>query len=302
MKTSRFPAVALAIVTFLFLAFTARAQTPQPPNQQTANGTATAVLNQTGPANDSFNGEFGGGGGNGTYTVTDSTNASGNAATIGTATGSNTGPVISINGTTITTTAVGNAQSTMSTLTSGTGANTSVNISASAEQSSWSGTTVDPNALTFANASEYTYGGYIGNGSGNGTVGQSGIGNASGENSASTINVNGLNVTSTFKTTGLSNAAITATSTDPAASQQISTIVSGGLAANGASFAGNPSTSTFASAYGIGGANYYGTSTTGTLQGAGQVSGQNNATVAIGVPNQTSVSASSVIASTAQVK
>ena len=301
MKTSRVFAMALVIVTSLSLAFNARAQTTPPPNQQTANGTATVILNQTGPANDSLNGEYGGGNGSGTYNVTDPTNASGNAAATGVATGSNTGPVVSTNGTTVT--ASGNAKSVVSTLASGTGVSASIGISAGANQGSYSGTTTDPNATTFANAGESTSGGYTGTGSASGTVSQNGNGTASGENSAMTINVGGLNVTSTFKTDGLSSGVITATSTDPTATQQISAAVSGNFAANGASLAGNSSTGTFAQSYGTGGATYYATSPTGSgILGAGEVSGQTNAVVNTNTANQASVSASSVVVSTAQVK
>jgi hypothetical protein len=301
MKTLRPFAMAFAIAAFLSLVFNARAQTTTPsPNQQTANGTATVVLNQTGSANDTLNGEFGGGNGSGTYTVTDPVNASGNAAASGTASGGNTGPVISANGTT--TTANGNSKSVVSVLTSGTGANTSVGVSVSAEQSSWSGTTADPNATTFANAAESTYGGGNGSGSGNGTLNQNGTGSASGENSAQTINVGNLNVTSTFKTTGTSNGAITGISTDPNATQQMSAVVGGAFAANGASLAGNPTSGTFSDASGTGGATYYGASPTGAIQGAGEVSGKTNAVINTNTASQASVSASSVVTSTAQVK
>ncbi len=283
-------AMALAIVTSLSLAFNARAQT-------TANGLTGVGLNQTGPANDLLNGELGGGAAGSTYTVTDPTNANGNAATAGTATGSNTGPVVSNNGATIT--ASGNSKSVMSTLASGTGATVNVGTFVDAEQSGWSGTTADPNAITFANASEYTSGGGSGTGSGSGTVNQNGSGTASGENTAQTINTGGLNVTSTFKTTGLSSGV---TSTDPAATQQSTANVSGGLAANGAALAGTPSTGTWSDATGTGGATYSATSPGGTIHGAGEVSGQNNAVVNMNTPNQASVSAASVVASQAQVK
>jgi fibronectin-binding autotransporter adhesin len=303
MKTLRSFAMALVIVAFLSLAFNAQAQTP--PNQQTANGDTGVVLNQTGPANNAINGEIGGGNGNSYYAVTDPANpanASGNAATTGAATGSNTGPVISTNGTTIT--ANGNSNSVVSALASGTGATVGVGVSVNANQSSWSGTTPDPNATTFANASEYTSGGGNGTASGSGTVGQNGAGSASGENSAQTIDVGGLNVISTFKTDGLSSGVISSTS--PAATQQSSAMVSGGLNANGASLAGNPSTGTWSDAYGAGSATYYGTSPVGTspvgtIYGAGEVSGQTNAVV-MNTPNQASVSASSTVASSGQVK
>jgi hypothetical protein len=297
MKMLRFFAMALAIVAFLSPAFNARAQTTPP---QTANGTASVVLNQTGPANDALNGEVGGGTGNGVYTVTDPTNATGNAAATGTATGSNTGPIVSSNSTTIT--ASGNSKSVVSTLASGTGANTNVGISGGADQNSWVGTTADPNATTFANAAESTQGGYTGTGSGDGTVSQNGRGNANGETSAETINVGGLNVTSKFKTDGTSGGAITATSTDPEATQQLSANVSGGFAANGASLAGNPTSGTYSDASGAGTATYSGTSLTGTIQGAGEVSGKNNAAVNTNTPNEAAVSASSVVSSTGQVK
>jgi hypothetical protein len=287
-------AMALAIVAFLSPALNARAQT----NQQNANGTVTVTLNQVGPANDSLNGEYGGGNGNGDYAVTDPANAQGNAATTGTATGSNTGPVVSSNGTTVT--ANGSSKSIVSALTSGTGATVNVDVSVNANQSSWSGTVSDPNATTFANASEYTSGGGNGSASGSGTLSQNGNGSASGENFAQTIDVGGLNVISTFKTDGLSNGAISTSS--PAATQQSSAVVSGELNANGASLAGDSSTGTWSDAYGSGGAAYYGTSPTGTIQGAGQVSGQTNAVVNMNTPNQASVSASSVVTSSAQVK
>jgi hypothetical protein len=302
MKMLKVFAMALAIVAFLPPAFNARAQTTTP-NQQNANGTATVVLNQTGPANGSLNGEYGGGSGNGNYTVTDPVNASGNAAATGTATGSSTGPIVSTDGTTVT--ASGNAKSVVSTLASGTGANTNISTSAGANQGSWSGTTADVNATTFANASQSTYGGGNGTGIGNGTVSQNANGTASGENSASTINVGGLNlnVTSTFKTDGLSSGTITATTTDPTATQKVYAVVSGGFAANGASLAGDPSSGTSADSFGNGGATYYATSPTGsTVQGAGEVSGQTNAVVGTNTPNQTSVSVSSVVASKAQAK
>ena len=299
MKTLRSFAMALAIVAFLSLALNVRAQTTPPPNQQTTNGNTGVALNQTGPANDSLNGEIGGGNGNSNYVVTDPANASGNAATTGTATGSNTGPVVSSNGTTVT--ANGNSKSIVSALTSGTGATVTVGVSADAEQSSWSGTTADPNATTFANANESTYGGGSGTASGNGTIGQNGAGTANGENSAQTINV-GLNVISTFKTDGLSSGIISTTSTDPTATQQSSAFVGGGLNANGGALAGDPKTGTWSDAYGLGSATYFGTSPTGTIQGAGQVSGQTNAVVNTNTANQASVSASSVVASSAQVK
>jgi hypothetical protein len=303
MKILRKFAMALAIVAFLSLAFTAWAQTtpPPPPNQQTANGTVYVTLNQVGPANDFFNGEYGGGGGNGMYTINDPVLAQGNAGATGTATGSNTGPIISSNGTTIT--ASGNSNSVVSTLTGGTGANTNLVISAGANQGSWSGTTPDPNATTFANASAYTYGGGNGTSSGNGTINQNGNGTAQGETFAQTINLGGLNATSTFKTSGSSSGTITATSTDPAATQQLSAVVNGSLNANGGSLAGNPNTGTFVNAYGTGNATYYGTSPTGaTIQGAAQVSGQNNSVITTNTANQTTATASSVVASMSQLK
>lgn len=300
MKTLRSFAMALAIVAFLSLALNVRAQTTPPPNQQTTNGNTGVALNQTGPANDSLNGEIGGGNGNSNYVVTDPANASGNAATTGTATGSNTGPVVSSNGTTVT--ANGNSKSIVSALTSGTGATVTVGVSVNANQSSWSGTTSDPNATTFANANEFTYGGANGTASGNGTIGQNGAGNASGENSAQTIDVSSLNVISTFKTDGVSSGVINNTSTGTTATQQLSAVVGGGLNANGAALAGDPNTGTWGDAYGVGNAGYYGTSPIGTIHGAGEVSGQDNAMVNTNTPNQTSVSVSSVITSSAQLK
>lgn len=302
MKTTRLSAMALVIVAFLSLALNARAQTTSPPpNQTTTYGNTSVVLNQTGPANDLLNGEYGGGGGSSTYTITDPALAQGNAATTGTATGSNTGPIVTLNGAIIT--ASGGAQSVVSGLTSGTGANTIVNISAGANQGSWSGTTPDPNATTFANASAYTYGGGNGTSSGNGTINQNGNGTAQGETFAQTINLGGLNATSTFKTSGSSSGTITATSTDPAATQQLSAVVNGSLNANGGSLAGNPNTGTFVNAYGTGNATYYGTSPTGaTIQGAAQVSGQNNSVITTNTANQTTATASSVVASMSQLK
>jgi hypothetical protein len=301
MKKSTFAMMlAMASVTFLPLAFNAQAQTTPPPNQTTANGTTGVVINQTGPANTLLNGEFGGGAAGSTYTVNDPANANGNAATTGTATGSNTGPVVSSNGTTIT--ANGNSKSAMSTLASGNGAIVDIGTFVNAEQGSWSGTTANPNATTFANASEYTSGGASGTASGSGTVSQNGAGVASGENTAQTINVGDLNVISTFKTTGLSSGVISTTPTDPAATQQATANVSGSLAANGAALAGNPKTGTWSDTYGSGSATYNGTSPNGTIHGAGEVSGQNNAVINMNTPNQASVSGSSVVVSQAQIK
>ncbi len=298
MKMLRNLAMALVIVV-LSLALNALAQTTQP-NHQTANGTTGVVLNQTGSANDLLNGELGGGTAGSTYTVTDPANASGNAATTGTATGSNTGPVVSTNGTTIT--ANGNSKSVVSTLASGNGAIVNGDTFVNAKQSSWSGTTADPNATTFANASEYTSGGGSGTASGNGTVNQNGSGTANGENTARTINVGGLNVISTFKTTGLSSGVISTTSNDPTATQKSSAMVNGGLSASGGSAAGNPSTGTSSDAYASGGATYHGTSPTGTINGAGEVSGQTNGVVNLNTPHQASVSASSGVASQSNIK
>ncbi len=291
--------MAMASVTFLPLALNAQKQTT-PPNSTTANGQTGVVLNQTGAANTLFNGELGGGAAGSTYTVTDPVDANGNAASTGTATGSNTGPVVSSNGTTIT--ANGNSNSAMSTLASGDGATVKVGTFVNAEQNSWSGTTPDPNATTFANASEYTSGGGSGTASGNGTVGQNGSGTANGENTAQTINVGGLNVISTFKTTGVSSGVISTTSNDPTAKQKSSAMVNGGLSASGGSAAGNPSTGTSSDAYASGGATYYGTSPSGTIHGAGEVSGKTNGVINMNTPSQASVSASSVVASQANIK
>ncbi len=301
MKSFRFFAMALAIAAFLLPAPSVRAQTT-PPNQSTANGTATVVLNQMGPANDPLNGEDAGGGGSGTYSSVDPTNATGNAAASGTATGSNTGPVLSTNGTTIS--ANGNAKSVINASTNATGATANVSISIGANQGTWSGTTPDPNATTFANAGEYTFGGGNGTGSGSGTLNQTGAGSASGENAVTTIDVGGINVTSIFKTDGLSTAAITATSTDPTAQQQISAVVSGGFAANGASLAGDPSSGSWSDAAANGGATYFASNPNSGTQiiGAGEVSGKTNAVVNANTPNQVSVSASSVVASQGQTK
>jgi len=295
-------AMALAIVAFLSLACTTQAQAPTTPlpTVQTASGNTGVVLNQTGAANTTLNGENGGGSGSGTYNVTDPVNASGNAVGTGTATGTNTGPVVSSNGTTIN--ASGNAKSVVAAGASGTGATTNIGVSANASQGTWSGTTADPNATTFANASQGTTGGAVGTGSGNGTVSQNGTGSAKGESAAQTINVGNLNVTSTFKTTGQSVGAITATSTDPAATQQLSAVVSGNLAANGASLAGDPTSGTFGDASGAGAAAYKATSPTGTIQGAGQASGKTNAVINTNTANQASVSVASVFTSAATVK
>ncbi len=277
-----------------------RHSTTPPPNKTTANGMTCVVLNQTGAANSLLNGEFGGGAAGSTYAVTDPANANGNSATTGAATGSNTGPVVSSNGTTIT--ANGDSKAIMSTLTSGNGATVNVGTFVNAEQTSWSGTTPDPKATTFANASEYTSGGGSGTASGSGTVGQNGAGSATGENTAQTINVGDLNVTSMFKATGLSSGVISTTSTDPAAIQKSTANVSGNLAANGAALAGKPSTGTWGDSYNTGGATYSGNSPSGTIHGAAELSGKNNVVVNTNTPNQASVSATSVVASTSQIK
>jgi len=294
MKTSRFFAMTLVIV--LSLAFnTTQAQ----PNQQTANGNASVTLNQTGSANNPLNGESAFLNGGGQYAVTDPAFAQGNAGATGVAAGTSTGPIVSTNG--VTTTASGNAQSTVSSLSSGTGAGINVSISGGAQQGTWSGTTADPNATTFANAGEATSGGYSGTGGGGGTISQNGTGTATGKNSVSTVNVGGLNITSTFETDGTSIGTIT-TSTPPAATQQLSASVSGGFVANGASLVGDPTTGTWGDASGTGAATYSGTSPAGTIQGAGLASGQTNAVINTNTTNQVSVSASSTVASTAQVK
>lgn len=300
MKTTlRSCAMALAIAAFLASAFNARAQTTPPPNQTTANGTVMVTLSQVGDTNDSLNGEVAGGNGNGTYAVTDPTNATGNANATGTATGSNTGVVVSSNGTTLT--ANGNAKSNIATSVTGAGANTNVSMNAAADQVTWSGTTTDPNATTFSYASQFTSGGFVSNGSGNGTVSQNGVGAASGESTVTTINVGGINVTSEFKTDGLSTATITATSTDPTAVQQISAVVSGALTATGASLAGDPTTGNFGDAAANGTASYNETND-GTAIGAGEVAGKTNSAINSNNPNQKSISVSATVTSKGQTK
>jgi hypothetical protein len=300
MKMLRSFAMIATIVAFLSLAFTTRAQTTTTANQQTVAGTASVKFDQTAPA-DFLNGEHASGTGDGTYNITDPTNAQGSAGATGVGTGSHTGPVVSPDGTTINSN--GNANSTINTFALGSGANASIGAAADAQQATWSGTSANPITTTFANAGESTTGGFTGTiNNANGTSNVNGTGTSTGETLSSTVNAGGLDVTSTFKASGSSTGVITASSTDPTATQQISSAVSGNGAANGASFAGDTS-GTFADAAANGTAAYNGSNQTGAkIQGALELSGKTNSVISKTATGQTSVSASSAIASQAQVK
>lgn len=299
MRTLCKTAMALAIAaTLVFAASAARAQAPP---QQTTTGTATVVFNQTGPANNAYNGEVGGGNGVANYTVNDPTKAVGNASTTGAATGSNTGPVVSNNKTTVT--AGGNSKSVVNGLTTGTGATVNVGVAGAAHQNSWSGTTADPKATTFANVSEVTSGGYNATANGDQTVTQKGAGTAQGQNNVQTINVGGLNVSSTFNALGVANGTVSTTSTDPTNLATNATAdVSGALSGNAAALAGNTAKGTWGDAANTGTVTLGGSSPTGTINGAGQVSGANSAGVNTNTPGQVSVSVSSTVSTKGQVK